>query len=145
MNINFKIATEEDVQAIVDLCNECFNETTSLDYAMKSFKQTENDANQIYLIGEVDGQVVAHAKITIIPTMYEKMNTYCILNHVCVKPSFRRHKLATKMLDECQRIAKEHGCVKMELWSMNFREAAHSCYKNYGFQIDDAKFFSKEI
>ena len=145
MNINFKIATQEDVEKIVDLCNECFDETPSLDYALEVFRQTENDPNQIYLIGEVEGQVVAHSKITIIPTIYEKMNTYSILNHVCVKPSFRRHKLATKMLEECKRIAKEHGCVKMELWSMNFREAAHSCYKSFGFQIDDAKFFSMEI
>ena len=66
MDIKFKIATQDDVGKIVDLCNECFDETTSLDYALKVFKQTENDANQIYLIGEVDGQVVAHSQITII-------------------------------------------------------------------------------
>ena len=145
MDIKFKIATQEDVKAIVDLCNECFDETTSLDYALEMFKQTENDPNQIYLIGEVDSQVVAHTKITIIPTIYEKMNTYSILNHVCVKPSFRRHKLATKMLEECEKISKEHGCVKIELWSMNFREAAHACYKSYGFRVDDAAFFTKEL
>lgn len=145
MNIEFKIATREDVAAIVDLCNECFDEKTSIEYANDVFLKTENDPNQIYLIGIVDNQVVAHSKITIIPTIYENMNTYSILNHVCVKPSFRRHNLATKMLEVCERISKEHGCVKMELWSMNFREAAHACYKSYGFQVDDAKFFSKII
>lgn len=145
MNVDFKIATKDDIKAIVDLCNECFDETTSLEYATDMFLKTENDSNQIYLIGRVEGEAVAHTKITVIPTMYEKMNTYAILNHVCVKPSFRRHNIATKMLVECEKIAKEHGCVAMELWSMNFREAAHACYKNYGFEIDDAKFFSKKV
>lgn len=145
MEMKFRIANYEDIRGIIDLCNECFNENTSYEYAEKVFKNTEDDPNQIYLVGLLDDKIVAHTKITIIPTMYENMNTYCILNHVCVKPEYRRHNIATQMLDECTRISKEHNCVKMKLWSMNFREAAHACYKNYGFNVDDAKFFSKEI
>ena len=41
--------------------------------------------------------------------------------------------------------AKKKGCVKMELWSNNVRVAAHACYKRFGFTLDDAGFFSKEI
>ena len=61
------------------------------------------------------------------------MNTYAILNHVCVKPEFRRHNLGTKMLIECERICKDNGCSVIELWSNNFRQPAHECYKKYGF------------
>lgn len=145
MEVLFRKAVFEDVEAIIELCNECFNETTSIDYAKKVFKETENDSNQIYLVGLVDGKIVAHAKITIIPTIYEKMNYYSILNHVCVKPEYRRHNLATKMLIECEKISKEKNCVTMELWSGNFRLAAHECYKRYGFVVEDAAFFSKKI
>ena len=52
----------------------------------KKFKESEYDENQIYLIGVMNGKIIAHTKITIIPTIYEDMNTYAILNHVCVKP-----------------------------------------------------------
>lgn len=145
MNIEFRRATEEDVEGIVALCNECFFEETSLEYAKKSFEETKNDKNQIYLVGIADGKMVAHTKITIIPTMYEKMNTYAILNHVCVKEEYRRHNIATKMLDECTKICKENGCVCIELWSNNSRVPAHACYNKYGFEVNDAKFFSKEI
>lgn len=145
LNILFRRATSEDVEAIVDLCNECFFENTSLEYAKKSFEQTKNDPNQIYLVGIMDGKIIAHVKITVIPTMYEKMNTYSILNHVCVKEEYRRHNIATKMLDECTKISKEMGCVAMELWSNNTRVPAHACYKHYGFVVNDAKFFSKAI
>lgn len=145
MDITFRIATFLDVEAIIALCDECFEEHTSLEYAKRIFKETENDKNHIYIVGEINGKIVAHAKITIIPTIYEKMNTYAILNHICVSPSVRRCNIGTKMLKECERIAKENGCVDMELWSKNFRIAAHECYKKYGFVVEDAKYFTKKI
>lgn len=145
MNLNFKRANYEDIEEIISLCNECFEENTSLEYARKKFIETALDENQIYLIGEIDGKIVAHTKITVIPTMFEKMNTYAILNHVCVKPEYRRHNIGTKMLVECEKICKEMNCVEMKLWSMNFRIPAHECYKRYGFEINDAKFFSKKV
>lgn len=145
MDVNFRIANENDVEGIIELCNECFDENTSIDYAKKIFNETKNDKNQIYLVGEVDDKIIAHAKITIIPTIYEKMNIYSILNHVCVKSEYRRHNIASLMLEECEKISKEHNCKAVELWSMNFRQPAHACYKKYGFIVDDSKFFSKSI
>lgn len=145
MEIIFRKANLDDVEGIINLCNECFSENTSIDYATKVFKETMMDKNQIYLVGITDNKIIAHSKITIIPTIYEKMNTYSILNHICVKPEYRRHNIATKMLIECEKISKENNCVAMELWSNNFRQPAHECYKNYGFVVNDAKFFSKEI
>lgn len=145
MKVNYRKASLEDVEKIIKLCNECFDENTSLEYATRVFKETMDDPKHYYLIGEVDGEVIAHTKITVIPTIYEKMNTYCILNHVCVRPDYRRHHIGSELLEECKKISKELGCVKMELWSNNFRQPAHACYKHYGFQVDDAKFFSIEI
>lgn len=144
-NLMFKEASIDDVEDIISLCNECFEENTDVNYAKKIFEETKNDKNQIYVIGIIDQKIIAHAKITIIPTIYENMNTYAILNHVCVKPEFRRHNIATKLLDEVSEICKRKKCKAMELWSMNFREAAHACYKKYGFVVNDAKFFSKDL
>lgn len=145
MNVKFKIAASEDIEGIIKLCNICFNENTSLEYAKKIFSENEKDPNQIYLIGIIDGEIIAHVKINIIPTIYEDMNTYAILNHVCVKPELRREHIGTKMLDECFKIAKEHNAKCVELWSKNFRKAAHGLYHKYGFEVMDAKFFTKNI
>ncbi len=145
MEVKFKIATSSDVESIVNLCNFVFEEKTSLEYAKKIFEETKDNPNDIYLIGQMQDQVVAHAKITIIKTMYEDMNTYAILNHVCVHPQFRRHNIATKMLDEVTKICKKNNCKTIELWSMNFRKAAHACYQHYGFIKKNAGFFSKTI
>ena len=145
IGVNFSEVTLNDVEEIISLCNECFNENTSLEYAKESFLLTQNDGNDIYLKGVFDGKIIAHSKITIIHTMYEKMNTYAILNHVCVKPEYRRCGVATKMLDEITKICLKKGVKTLELWSNNVRVAAHACYKNYGFHLDDAGFFSKKI
>lgn len=145
MSVQFRIATLDDVEGIIQLCNECFGENTSLEYAQKIYSENENDVNQIYVIGIKDNEIIAHSKINIIPTIYEEMNTYAILNHVCVKPELRREHIGTKLLDECFKIAKEHNCKCIELWSKNFRQAAHGLYHKYGFDVVDAKFFSKNI
>ena len=145
MEVIFRRATSEDIEGIITLCNECFEEETSLEYAKRIFEETKNDKNQIYLVGTIDDKIIAHTKITIIPTMYEKMNTYSIINHVCVKKEYRRHNIATIMLDEVTKICKEMNCKTIELWSNNFRQPAHACYKKYGFVVNDAKFFSKDI
>lgn len=145
MEVEFRIAKRGDLEDIIALTNECFGEQTPLAYAEKIWKKYEHDPNQIYLNGYLNGQLVAHTKITIIPTIYEDMNTYAILNHVCVKPDVRRHHLGTKLLDVTFRICAKCGVKTVELWSKNFREAAHALYKHYGFEVVDAKFFSKDI
>jgi len=145
VDIKFRIAELSDIKNIIDLTNECFDEKNCFKYAENIFKKYKHDKNQIYLIGEIDNKVVAHAKITVIPTIYKSMNTYAILNHVCVKPDLRRKNIGTKMLDEITKICKERNCESIKLWSCNFRVAAHACYNNYGFEVLDAKFFYKDI
>lgn len=145
MAVIFRNAQSEDIEEIVELCNECFSEKNSLKYAKEMFEATKNDPNQIYVVGIYNHKIIAHAKATIIPTMYSKMNTYAILNHVCVKEVCRRKQVATKMLDYITDICRERGCIALKLWSKNFRTAAHACYYHYGFTREDAGFFSKKI
>lgn len=145
MEVTFRPAVRADLEDIIALTNECFNEYTPLEYAEKVWDQTEDDPNTVYLNGYLGDQLVAHVRIAIIPTIYEEMNTFAILNHVCVKPDVRRHHLGTKLLDETFRLCQEHGVKTIELWSKNFREAAHALYHKYGFEVVDAKFFSKDL
>jgi ribosomal protein S18 acetylase RimI-like enzyme len=145
LEVLFKKASVDDVKGIIELCNECFEENTSLNYALKTFNNTINDPNQIYIVGIVLGKIVAHTKITIIPTMYEDMNTYSIINHFCVKESYRRNGIGSKMLEEVKKISLKMNCKSIKLWSNNYRDAAHGCYLKFGFEKNDATFFSKEI
>lgn len=146
MNIlEFRRATIKDIEGIINLCNECFKENTNIENAKKIYIKTKEDKNQIYIIGTINKNIVAHAKISIITTIYENIGTYAILNHVCVKPSLRRKQIATKMLDECFVIARAYNCRTVQLWSNNFRNDVHIFYKKYGFNEVDDKHFIKYI
>lgn len=147
MEIVFRKAELEDVEKIVDLCNECFDEKTDYTTAKIHFLSSSNDDNQIYIIGQLDNKIVAHTKITIIPTIFEGMGTYAILNHVCVKKEYRRHNIATHMLDKVSEICKQRNCKTIKLWSNNvdYRMPAHTCYKKYGFEVVEAKIFNKDL
>lgn len=107
MNKEFKIMEENELAETIELCNLCFDENTNIDYAKNIYEKSKNDSNQIYIIGKVDDKIVAHLKITIIPTIYKEMNTYAILNHVCVHPDYRRHHLGTTLLDTAFKICQE--------------------------------------
>lgn len=145
MEATFRTATFDDLGDIIALTNQCFDEHGTLEYAEKIWQQTANDENQIYVNGYLNGELVAHLKLTIVPTIYEKMNTFAILNHVCVRPDMRRNHLGTKLLDAAFAICRERNVKDVKLWSCNFREAAHAMYKHYGFGVLDAKFFERKV
>ncbi len=145
MKAEFKLASFEDLDALIKLCDECFDERIDEVKARRMFFKAQHDENQIYLVGYVNDELVAHTKITIIPTIYEEMGTFAILNHVCVKESYRRHDIALDMLNKVEQIARNKGCKTLKLWSANFRIPAHKCYLKFGFEKFDASFFQKEL
>ena len=113
--------------------------------AEEIFRSVATDEKHFYVIGEMDGRIVAHANVTIVPTISEGLGTYAVLNHVCVRPDVRRGGIGMKLLNACFAVAKHYDCKSMKLWSKNFRTAAHGLYKKYGFEVIDAKFFEKEV
>lgn len=145
INVKFSLADASKIRGIVDLCNEVFEEDTDYEEALRIFNEYKSDRNQIYIIGEFEGRVIAHTRIAIVPTMFKDMGTFAILNHVCVKPEFRKHHIASKMLEVVREVCRNHECTSLKLWSRNFRIPAHSCYKKFGFTQDDAAFFSLDI
>ncbi len=145
MEVIFKSLELEDLKQTIDLCNNVFEEQTDYEDAKKVFLETKDDPNNIYINCIYNNEVIAHTKISIIKTIYNKMGTYAIINHVCVKPEYRRHHLATHLLDVVFKVAKDNNCKTVKLWSNNVRVAAHSCYKKYGFILEEAGFFSKEV
>lgn len=145
MEVKFREASFGDVSNLIKLCNECFEENTDLVRAQKLFLKTQDDDSQIYLVGVCNGEIVAHAKITIVYTIYEKTDVFALLSHVCVKESFRGCGIATKLLEKCESISKTKGCTEIRLWSTNFRQAAHACYRKCGYIAADAHCFYKKI
>ena len=49
------------------------------------------------------------------------------------------------MIKAIKDICKSRGCSTIKLWSRNYRQPAHQCYLNAGFEILDAKFFELDL
>lgn len=145
LELKFRFAKESDLEKVIMLCNSCFDENTNIENAIKVFQKTKNDSNHLYLIGEMNGEIVAHTKITIIPTMFEEMGTYAVLNHVCVHPDYRRHHVADHMMRVIKKVCQEKHCSSIKLWSCNFRIPAHKLYYKEGYEKMDASFFTLEL
>lgn len=145
MEIRFHMADYSKVEGIVKLCNKCFDEDTSVTKALLMFKKTKEDKNKVNLIGECNNKIIAHARVTFIETMFDGMENYAILNHVCVDPEYRNHKIATEMLKRIKKMCIERNCLSIKLWSKNFRIPAHNCYKKFGFKPIDATFFELDL
>lgn len=60
VDVQFRVATSDDIVGIIDLCNKCFNEHTDLDYAREIYEENKSDRNQIYLIGILDNEIIYH-------------------------------------------------------------------------------------
>lgn len=145
MDIEYKIMDFSELPRTVNLCNLCFEEETKIEDAEKIYKAQKNDENHIYLIGILNGEVVANLKITIIETIYRGLGTYAMLNHICVHPDYRRQKIGTNLVEEAYKICKRRNVKAVSLWSLNHRSIAHQFYKKLGFTSDEAKFFIKNI
>ena len=147
MAIIFRNAVETDVPEIIDLCNESFNENTSVEYAMQAFEQSKNNPCDIYIVGvnEENGEIVSHVKVTIVTTMFEGMGNFGLCNHVCVKPTYRGQKICASMIDYVRMVCAARYCGSIRLWSSNFREAAHRSYINNGFEPQDVTVFFSDL
>ncbi len=145
MEIKFRMASEEDLEKIINLCNECFEESTSLDYAKNIFQENKVDKNTIQIVAILDNEVIAYVRLAIINTMFEDMGKYAIINHFCVKPEHRRKNIATRMLEGIDKLCAYNGIKSVKLWSKNFRVPAHKCYEKHSFNKIDAAFFEKKV
>ena len=146
MKIVFKLLDDERLSEAINLCNICFKENTSVEEAQKNFEAEKDDKHHMYIVGFTeDGKLVAHVRLQFIETIFSSMTSYAILNHVCVHPDYRRHRIGSKMLEYVSDICRDRGCKEIKLWSNNYRVASHALYKDFGFEKVDATFYNKEL
>ena len=55
MQLIVRYMEEKDIENVINLCNECFEEPLDYDRAKNIYKEFIHDKNQIYLVSEEDG------------------------------------------------------------------------------------------
>lgn len=135
----FRNATREDLPAVVALLSDEDSvvdpRTVDVDEAYtRAFDAVEADArNEIVVMDDGDGTVLACLQLTYIPGLGRKGQERALIEAVRVRADRRGAGLGRALLTAAIGRARERGCSLVQLTSNKRREEAHRFYGSLGF------------
>lgn len=93
----------------------------------------ERDPNQVLLVGEVDGRIVAMLQLTFIPGLSRRGAWRANIESVRVDSSLRGRGIGAWLIDQAIDLARQRGCRLAQLTSDKRRGEAHRFYGRLGF------------
>lgn len=140
MNVDFRVATSDDLTAIVQLLaddilgqqREDLSEPINENY-VKAFREIESDRNNELIVAELDGKVIGTLQLTFTPSLSYQGSKRCTVESVRVDSSLRGKGIGREMMLWAIERAKEKGSISMQLTSHGDRVEAHRFYERLGF------------
>ena len=141
--MNYRKATTEDTKAVYNLI--CDMESKELPYGRFSgiFGEQIADRNYYCLIREDDGRVTGMLNLRFEEQLHHADRIAEIMEF-SVDPAFRDRGIGSEMLEEACRIAREYGCVQIEVACNQLRTDTHRFYLREGMHNFHYK-FSKSL
>lgn len=132
-------ARAEDVPAIVAmLADDPLGAVRETDASFPgyhmAFEEISSDANQMLVVGEVGGQVVATMQLTFIPGLSRGGSKRALIEAVRVRGDHRGLGLGRQLIRWAIDEARAAGCVVIQLTSDMSRTGAHRFYASLGFE-----------
>jgi len=84
------------------------------------------------LVAELDGHTAGVLTLSMVPVLHEP-GDWCRITMLVVAERARRRGLARALVGEAERIARDHGCVRIEVTSAMHRSGAHAFYREAGY------------
>jgi ribosomal protein S18 acetylase RimI-like enzyme len=91
-----------------------------------------------FLVGTLDGEVIASCMAG-----YEGHRGW--INYLAVSPKYRRHGLATRMMNEAEHLLKKAGCPKINIQIRSTNREVIEFYKSVGFDFDPVMSMGKRL
>ncbi len=138
MEFTIRQATVTDVPAIVALLADDeigASRETPHDRAPydESFAAIAADPNQMLVVGERDGQIVATMQLTFIPGLSRRGTWRAQIEGVRVASTARGDGLGEELMRWAIEQARSRGCALVQLTSDARRQDAHRFYERLGF------------
>ncbi len=139
--VSFREACAADLPAIVALIADDGlgrsrdDASLPLDVAyVAAFDAMAADANQVMLLGELDGEIVGYLQVTFIPGLSRKGAWRGQIESVRVASRLRGRGIGGKMLEHAIGLCRQRRCSLVQLTSDKTRKEAHRFYGQFGFQ-----------
>ncbi|HEX5995868.1 MAG TPA: GNAT family N-acetyltransferase [Jiangellales bacterium] len=145
MEFSIRQATVADVPAIIALlADDDIGATREApeDRAPyeESFAAIAGDPNQLLVVGERGGHIVATMQLTFIPGLSRRGTWRTQIEGVRVASSARGLGLGEKLIRWAIERARERGCALVQLTSDARRQDAHRFYERLGFTASHTGF-----
>lgn len=136
--VSFRPATRDDLPDIVrmlanDQLGAIREDVRDLPIYEAAFAAIASDPNQLLVVGELDGRVVATMQLTFIPGLSHRGSWRAQLEAVRVDESVRGRGIGESMVEWACTQARERGCRIVQLTTNRVREDAHRFYERFGF------------
>lgn len=135
-------AVTEDADQIAVLLKELGYPNTPAFVQLKIVDLSESN-NDTVLIAEVDGKVVGLAHLHIAELFHEPGRLGRIMA-IVITNNYRRLGIGRKLMTLLEAIARNVGCIKLEVTSGTHRNDAHPFYRSLGY-IETPKRFVKVL
>ena len=99
-----------------------------------AFTVVQADPNQMLVVAEVDGVVVATMQITYVPGLSRRGATRATVESVRVATRTRGAGIGAQLLEWAIAAARERGAALIQLTSDRSRTDAHRFYERLGFE-----------
>jgi GNAT superfamily N-acetyltransferase len=123
-----------DLEAIGRLHAHFWGEVSDVDAMATTLARLDADPDHILLAARVDGECVGTATGVICQGLYGGSDAYLVIEDVVVDPAHRRKGLATALLAELERLARDRACNQMILLTETCRDDAQALYTAAGFE-----------
>ena len=141
-NLQFRLATREDVPAIVQMLaedqlgaqRERFETPLPQPY-YDAFDVIDMDPNQELVVAELDGEVVGTLQLMFLPSLGYQGGTRAQVESVRVVQRLRGQGIGADMMGWAIERARQRGCHLMQLTSHASRKDAHRFYERLGFNL----------
>jgi len=109
----------------------------TLDQERDFIKSTLNNKALFFLIGEIDGKIIANCSVGIVSN--NKRYLHRAAMGIAVRKDYWNIGIGNKMMKECIKWCKENGVEQLELEVVTQNTRAISMYKTLGFQVHGTK------
>ena len=138
LDVTFRDARRDDLTRIVALLTDdvigAGREGASSEAYEAAFATIDTDPNNLLVVGELDGEVVATMQLTFVPTISRGASTRMVVEAVRVDSRLRGRGVGRLLMDEAHRRGRERGCALAQLASDKRRTDAHRFYRALGYE-----------
>jgi len=139
-NVQFRLATREDLPAIVQMLaeddlgaqRERFETPLPQSY-YDAFEAIDADPNHELVVSEIDGEVIGTLHLMYLPSISYQGGMRAQVESVRVTNRLRGQGIGAEMMEWSLERARKRGCHLMQLTSHKSREDAHRFYERLGF------------